>query len=164
MNTLYNIFWIVLALLLQVMLFNHLYIFGAVAFVYMIALLKMPVETNRNIQILIGFLVGFCIDVFCNTIGMHALTAATVMWLRIPILHLYVNAEDMKEGVPGFNKLGVQEYIRYALTLLAFHCILLYFIESFTIFNFLTLLLKIVFSVLMTSVIAIALEFSTLKK
>lgn len=164
MNTLFNILWILLALLLQVLLFNHLYLFGGVALVYMIALIKMPVEINRNLQILAGFLVGLIIDICCNTIGMHALATTTVMWLRMPVLHLYVNAEDVKSGVPGFTRLGMQEYIRYALTLLAMHCILVYCIESFTLFNFMVLLVKILISTLMTFGAAIALEFATLKK
>ena len=164
MNTLYNILWILLALLLQVVLFNHLYLFGGVALVYMIALIKMPVEINRNLQILAGFISGLVIDICCNTIGMHALAATTVMWLRMPVLHLYVNAEDVKSGVPGVNRLGMQEYIRYALTLLSLHCILLYCIESFTMFNLLVLLLKIVVGSLLTFGAAMALEFATLKK
>lgn len=164
MNTLYNILWIVLALLFQVVLFNHLSVFGGVALVYLIALLKMPVEINRNLQILAGFAVGLCVDIFCNTMGMHALAATTVMWLRIPIMHLYVNAEDVKEGVPSFTLLGMAEFIRYALTLIALHCILLYCIEAFTLFNFLVLLSKIVISVLLSMVGVISLEFATLKK
>lgn len=153
-----------LALLLQVLIFNHLYLYGGVAFVYLITLIKMPVEINRNLQILTGFLVGLIIDVCCNTIGMHALTATTIMWLRIPVLHLYVNAEDVKEGVPGVNLIGMPVYVRYALTLFAMHCILLYCIEAFTLFNFLVMASKIFISLVMTSVFAIALEFATLKK
>lgn len=164
MNTLYNILWIVLALLLQVLLFNHLYLYGGIALVYMIALIKMPVEINRNLQILFGFLVGLTIDICCNTPGMHALAATTTLWLRIPVLHLYVNAEDVKDGILGVNQLGMSVYIRYILTLLALHCILLYVIEAFTLFNFLVMLLKIVISVLMSFTVAIALEFATLKK
>lgn len=164
MSTLYNILWILLALLLQVALFNHLSIYGGVMLVYLIALIKMPVEINRNLQILAGFAVGLCIDIFCNTIGMHALTATTIMWLRLPILHLYVNAEDVKEGIPSFSLLGVSEFLRFALTIITFHCLLLYIIESFTLFNFIVLLIKILLSVLMTFVGSVVLEFATIKK
>lgn len=164
MSTLYNILWILLAVLLQVLLFNNLSLYGGIALVYLIALIKLPVELNRNIQILAGFLVGLLIDVFCNTMGMHALAAVTVMWLRIPVLHLYVNAEDIKTGVPGVNLLGMQVFIRYALTLIGLHVILLYCIEAFTLFNFLILLLKICISSLLTLGVSIAMEFTTLKK
>lgn len=164
MNTLYNILWVVLALLLQVLLFNHLALFGGIALVYVVALIKMPVEINRNLQILAGFLVGLSIDIFCNTMGMHALATTTMMWLRTSVLHLYVNSEDVKDGVPSFNLMGIQEYIRFVVTLLLIHCILLYFIEAFTLFNFLVLLSKIFISLILTLIVVVTLEFTTLKK
>lgn len=132
--------------------------------VYVIALIKMPVDVNRNIQIITGFICGLIIDIFSNTPGMHALTALTMMWLRMPILHLYVNAEDVKSGIPGYSLMGMQSYLRYAVTILALHCILLYFVESFTLFNLLTTLIKIVISVALTFVILLSLEFATIEK
>lgn len=164
MNTLYSLLWIILAVLLQVVLFNHLYILGGIAIVYLIALIKMPVEISRNLQILIGFLAGLIIDIFCNTIGMHALAATTIMWLRIPVLHLFVNAEDVKDGIPGVNRIGMPEFIRFALTMIVLHSILLYFIEAFTLFNLLVIIMKIIISTILTFCVSIALEFTTLKK
>lgn len=164
MASLYSYFWIIVAILLQTLLFNHIQLFGGVIMVYMIALLKMPVETNRNIQILVGFIVGLIIDIFSNTLGMHTLTALTIMWLRTPVLHLYVNAEDVKTGVPGNNLIGMQSYLRFALTILGLHCFMLYFIESFTFFNIFTTLLKAFISLTLTSLAVVTLEFASLEK
>lgn len=164
MALLYSIFWILITVVLQTLLFNHLPLFGGVIMVYVIALIKMPVDVNRNIQIITGFICGLIIDIFSNTPGMHALTALTMMWLRMPILHLYVNAEDVKSGIPGYSLMGMQSYLRYAVTILAMHCILLYFVESFTLFNLLTTLIKIVISVALTFVILLSLEFATIEK
>ncbi len=132
--------------------------------VYLIALIKMPVEINRNVQILAGFITGMIIDIFCNTIGLHTLTTVTIMWLRMPILHLYVNAEDVKTGTPGASLIGMQTYIRYALTILALHCIILYFIESFTLFHFVATILKALISIVLTFIVILSLELSTLEK
>lgn len=131
---------------------------------YLIALIKMPVEINRNVQILAGFITGMIIDIFCNTIGLHTLTTVTIMWLRMPILHLYVNAEDVKTGTPGASLIGMQTYIRYALTILALHCIILYFIESFTLFHFVATILKALISIVLTFIVILSLELSTLEK
>lgn len=132
--------------------------------VYMIALIKMPVETNRNLQILAGFICGIIVDIFCNTLGMHALTAVTVMWLRMPILHLFINSEDVKAGIPGSMLMGMQSYIRYALTILTIHCILLYFIESFTLFHIIATVAKAMISLLLSFIAVLTLELATLKK
>lgn len=164
MAFLYSIFWIILAVVMQTLLFNHLQLLGGVVLVYMIALLKMPVEVNRNIQILTGFVCGLIIDIFCNTLGMHTLATVTVMFFRVPILHLFINSEDVKSGVPSNSLMGMSSYIRYAITILAIHCILLYFIEAFTLFNIWTTLLKIVISLLLNTIAIISLEFATIDK
>lgn len=164
MTSLYSIFWLILAVVLQTLLFNHLQLFGGVIMVYMIALIKLPVEMNRNLQILAGFLCGLIIDIFSNTLGMHTLTAVTVMWLRMPILHLYINSEDIKNGIPGNTLMGMQSYIRYALSILAVHCVLLYFIESFTLFHILITILKAILSLILTFLAVLSLELATLKK
>ena len=161
---LYSIFWILIAVVLQTLLFNHLPLFGGVIMVYVIALIKIPVEVNRNIQILTGFICGLIIDIFSNTPGMHAITALTIMWLRIPVLHLYVNAEDVKTGVPGYSLMGMQSYLRYAITILALHCIILYFVESFTLFNILTTSLKALISIVLTFILLLSLEFANIEK
>lgn len=164
MAFLYSIFWLIIGVVLQTLLFNHLQLYGGVILVYVIALIKMPVEINRNFQIFAGFLCGLIIDVFSNTIGMHTLTAVTVMWLRMPILHLYINAEDVKSGIPGNSLMGMSSYIRFAITMLAIHCILLYFVEAFTLFNILVTFLKIIISLILTFIAAITLEFATYDK
>lgn len=164
MSILYSIFWILVSVIMQTMLFNHLQLFGGVIMVYMIALIKMPVEVNRNIQILVGFLCGLIIDVFSNTLGMHTMTAVTVMWLRMPLLHLFVSSEDTKSGIPSASLMGMQSYLRYALTILAVHSVLLYFIESFTLFNIIATVLKAFISLLLTFIAIVTLEFATLEK
>lgn len=153
-----------MAVALQVLLFNHLSLFGGVVFVYVVALLKMPIKVNRIVQIVTGFVVGLLIDVFANTHGMHALTAVTLMFLRDPILHLYIDDSDMKYEKVNFSRLGSQHYMRYAITIIAAHALLLYFIEAFTIFNFFVIFVKALVSIALTWCFAMIWEFSTLKK
>ena len=165
MNTILSYFlWLLASIALQVLIFNQLSLFGGIALVYMIVLLKMPVEVNRVLQIFIGFLVGFVIDVFCNTPGMHSLATVTVMFLREPILHLYIQKEEIKNSRVCMSRLGVSSFVRYALTILLVHALLLYFIEAFTLFNFLVLLSKIIISVVLSLAFCLAFEFATLKK
>lgn len=153
---------LVMAMLFQVLLFNHLSLFGGVALVYMVALVKMP-RINRIAQIVLGFVVGFIIDMFCNTHGMHALTGVTIMLLRDPILNLFIQTEQ-KITFVNASQMGLQSYMRYSLTMFSIFVLLLYLIEAFTIFNFFVLLLKAFFSVLLTWCFGILWEITTLRK
>lgn len=154
---------LLLAVVLQVLLFNHLSLFGGVVFVYMLALMKMPLHVNQIVQIILGFLVGLIIDIFCNTHGMHALSACTVMLFRDKLFHLYAGT-DIKYDDVNASRMGVSHYMRFAVTIFAFHALLIYFIEAFTLFNFFVIITKALISILLSWGFSIVWELSTMKK
>ena len=145
-----SIFLIIISILLQVVLFNQLHMFGGVVLIYLLSLIKLPVEIKQPVQILIGFITGLLVDIFCNTLGMHALTCTLIMWLRVPIFHLFVLAEDFKSGSPNMKKMGVPEFIRFSVTLTVIHVSFLYLVESFSLFNIIPLVSKFLITSILT--------------
>ena len=135
---------------MQVLVFNRLHLFGGIVLVYLIPLMKMPVNMNRSLQILIGFVCGLLIDIFSNTLGMHALACTTLMLLRDSFLYMFVAHEDFKTGVPCSSKLGPVVYGRFALLCVVCFSIMLYAIEAFTLFNLVPLVMNIVITSLLT--------------
>ncbi len=164
MSILLYLLCLLVAVVLQVLLFNHLSLMGGVTLVYVIALMKAPVEINRVVQIIMGFLTGFVIDVFCNTPGMHSLAAVSMMALRDVILHLYNEDPEFKNGVVNMKQIGVSAFIRYSLSFIALHSIMLYVIESFTLFNISVLLTKILISIVLTFGFGLVFEIAATKK
>ena len=164
MNIFLSILWLFISILLQVLLFNQLHLFGGVVLIYLLCLLKLPVEIKQPIQILIGFVAGLLIDIFSNTLGIHALTCTFIMWLRVPIFHLFVLAEDFKSGSPNMNKMGISEFIRFSATITVIHVSLLYSIEAFSLFNIIPLVTKLLITSILTSLFIIAFEFALVKK
>jgi len=160
MPVLISVLWIIVGLALQVLLFNHLTLFGGIALAYLYIIFRMPVEWNRSLQIVIGFLVGLVVDIFSNTPGLHALVCATTMWLRLPMLHMFVVSDDIKNGCPTYHRLGFSIFSRFSAILLAIHCVLLYSLEAFTLFNFFNLLLKIFVTFILSYVVLLAAEVS----
>lgn len=160
MALLFSILWLVAGVLLQVLLFNRLHVEGGIVLFYVYLLLKVPVEVARPVQILMGFLTGLTIDVFCNTPGMHALAATTTMWLREPILRSFVDTEDFKAGAPGLSALGLMVFLRYIAVLVVLHAVVLYLAEAFSLLHWPTLLLKISISILLTLLASLAVELA----
>jgi rod shape-determining protein MreD len=158
MQTLWSFLLALLGIAMQVLIFNRLHLWGGVAFIYLYALIRMPSETPRLLQIVCGYAVGFLIDCFCNTPGMHALACGTMMWMRLPLLHLFVNADDVKSGPIGLRQLGMSVFVRYLLAVTLVFCLVLYCVEAFSLFHFGWLLLKILISVLLTSLLVLVLE------
>lgn len=159
-----SILWLALSIFLQMFLFNQLHLMGGVVLIYLYFLIKLPVEIKVPVQILLGFLTGLLIDIFSNTLGMHALVCTFLMWIRIPIFHLFVLAEDFKSGSPNMTKMGFGEFIKFVVIIVLLHSTLLYSIESFSLFNIIPLVQKIFVTTILTSAFTIGIEFATRKK
>lgn len=158
MPVLISFFWIFLGLALQVLIFNRMNVSGGIVLFYLYMIFRTPVEWNRSVQITIGFLVGLIVDIFCNTPGLHAFVCTTTMWLRLPMLHMFVVSDDIKNGCPTYHRLGFSVFSRFMAILLAIHCILLYSLEAFTLFNFLNLLVKIIVTFVLSFCVLLAFE------
>lgn len=160
MQTLRSLLYALLCVALQVLIFNRLHLWGGVAFIYLYPLIKMPEEAPRAVQILLGFLLGFVVDFFCNTGGMHALACGTMMWLRLPLLHLFVVAEDVKSGSLGMRQLGLSVFLRYELLVVSLFCLMLYLVEASSWMLIGYTLLKVVVSVVLTTSLSFVLELA----
>ena len=66
MASLYSFIWITVCILLQVMVFDHLHFYGSIVLVYLLPLMKMPVQIGRSFQIFLGFICGLFVDIFFN--------------------------------------------------------------------------------------------------
>ncbi len=153
-----------LALLLaQVLVFNHVCLFGVgVPFVFLFVLLRLPVTLSREWCYTIAFLIGLTIDVCSDTLGMNALSCTLLMALRRPVLRLYVlRDEEITNPCPGSASLGFFTYVKYATTMSLIYCIFIFTIEAFTFLNPVQLILRIVASTVLTSLLLIGIDSLT---
>ena len=95
---------------------------------------------------------------------MHSLTAVSVMALRDSILHLYNDDPEFKSGLVTMQQIGLSAFVRYALSFIGLHCLLLYIIESFTLFNLPVMLVKVLISIGLTFGFCMAFEFAAAKR
>lgn len=160
----YSILFIVLVLL-QVLVLNRISFLGyAVPFSYIYFILKLPVGYNRNITLLLGFLLGLCIDLLCSTPGINAAATTLLAFLCRPVQGLFFMVDDYEDQTPSFGLLGFS-FMKYAILLTLIHHTALISIESFSFFNVKLMLLRIVASTILTSILIFAFEgFSTKKK
>ena len=158
LSYIYEFFLFVALILLQVLLFNRISLFGlATPILYIYFLLKLPIGRNLFFVIISGFLLGLIIDVFLNTPGMNAAATTIVAALRKPIINMVFDREEYEEFTPGIHS-GAGAFIRFTLIIVFLHQTLLFFIESFTFFNILNTVLRILASSALTLVLIIALD------
>lgn len=158
--------WTLILMLAQVLVFNHVCLFGcAVPFVFIYLLVKMPLSMSKDWMFTLAFLTGFVIDVFSDTPGMNALACTLGMALRRPVLRLYVPHDDeLANPYPGIKTLGLFTFAKYTFTMSLVYCSLIFFIESFSINNLSLTLLRIAASTLLTTLLLIGIDSLTMQK
>ncbi|MDR1332686.1 MAG: rod shape-determining protein MreD [Tannerella sp.] len=148
---------------LQVLLLNSLHLFRVTTlFLYVYVIIKIPINITRSQTIFISFLLGLIIDMFTNTLGMHAAACALAGFFREPLMKAYTEREIPEEGIPSSRHLGQGAYIRLVLSLVILHHVALFLIESLSLFDPLFLTLRIVTSVILTSLCIFILESFTI--
>lgn len=151
--------WFIALALLQVLVLNNVHIAGyATPFLYIYLIVKMSSGVSRNELVLWGFFLGLVIDVFSNTPGMNAAATTFIAFIRPYLLRLFSPRDISDEIVPAIKTIGVSSFIKYVVTCVLFHHASLLLIDSFSFFEFSTLLIKIGSSTLLTVVCVMCIE------
>jgi len=144
---------------LQVLLLNNIHLFNiATPLLYLYVILKIPVHISRSQVIVISFLLGIVMDIFFNTLGMHAAACSLAGMFRNPIMYSFTEKELLEEATPSYQTLGVGAFIRYASSLVIIHHVALFCIESISLFDPVFLLIRIFACVLLTALLIFIVE------
>jgi cell shape-determining protein MreD len=142
-NILKNSSRFVLFLIIQIIILNevppiHQFI---TPYLYFTFLLWLPFGTNRLTMTIIGFFLGFSLDIFTNTPGLHAAAATLVGYLRPTVLNLLLSIETSEEvnKEPSVGSMGWGPFLIYVFALTFIHHFYLVLLEwlqfgSFTYF------------------------------
>ncbi len=158
-NVLKGAIYFVVFVSLQVLILNNIHFFRiATPFLYLYFLLKLPVGISRTHVLILSFLTGLVIDSFSNTPGMHAAACTLAGFVRDPLIRLFMG-RDLAEGItPSFHSFGPGGFLRYAVTFVLIHHTALFLIESFSLFDPLFLVLRILSSVILTILLVCTVE------
>ena len=171
-NILKNSIRFVLFLLIQVIILNeipplHLYI---TPYLYFTFLLWLPFGTNRITLTIIGFILGFCLDLFTNTPGLHTAAGSLMGYVRPSILNLLLAQETSEEinKEPSSGTMGWGPYAVYVLILTFIHHFYLVLLEWLQFGNFTYFIGKVfatsLLSVLLVFVVELVMNRSNLKR
>ena len=122
----YILLYIVLVLL-QALVFNRICIFNvAVPYIFILFIIRLPVSLSINALLSVSFAIGLTVDIFSDTLGMHALSCTLLGLLRKPILSLYMPREDDVEGlIPTMRNIGFPVFLKYSFSVSLVYCIII---------------------------------------
>ncbi len=151
----------VVYLLYQVMILQNVVIYHtAFCFLYVLYLILLPVETNPIVLMGFGFLMGICVDMFYESVGLHAFASVMIMYVRNPWLNsLTPQGGYDSNSIPSVAMNGVQWFVIYAVPLIFLHHSLLFFMEAGGFGMFFFTLWKVLTSTLFTTIVILIAQF-----
>jgi hypothetical protein len=153
-------------LLLQVLIFNHINVYGYVypAF-YVYFILLLPFEIAGWLLLISSFLMGLSVDFFTNSLGINAAASVFTAFLRPGLTGLLKSKKEFEPGIsPGIKDLGFRWFFLYAMILIFIHHAALFFLEAFSLANAMQTLHRIVASSVAVLILVLLAQFLFFRK
>ena len=151
---------------LQLLVLNNVQWSGYLnPYLYVLFILMLPFETPRWLLLILSFLLGFTIDVFSNTWGMHAAACVFTGFIRPYLLKLVSPREGYDNAArPIIRDFGIEWVVKYSLILIFIHHFVLFYIEVFRFSLFFHTFIRVVLSTLFTFSLVIISHFLIYKR
>ncbi|NOZ45644.1 MAG: rod shape-determining protein MreD [Chlorobi bacterium] len=139
-----NIICFVLIVLFQVLVLNNVQFSSLLnPFVYTLFILLLPFEISGWFLLILAFILGFSIDAFTNTPGLHASATVFMASFRPMVLRGIAPRDDYEIGTfPRLSQYGFAWFVKYTVILVFIHHLFYFVIEAFSSFNLLTVLAR----------------------
>lgn len=129
-------------------------------FLYILFLLQLPFETPAWMVLLISFVLGFFIDLFYGTLGMHMATCTFIGFFRSKVLHFLAPRDGYDFGTqPTMQDMGRPWFLTYAIIIILIHHFLLFYLEMFSFRDFFTTFLRVLISSAATLLLVVVTQF-----
>lgn len=151
----------ILLMALQILVLNGLDLSAQIyPQIYILILLSLPVNTQHWALMLLGFFLGYCMDWFSDTQGLHAASLTFVAYLRYGYLKTVLDKETYESGVrPVYGSMENAWYVVYiAIFCFIFHSVL-FVLSDFTLVHFADTLIKIIYSSSITILLILLIQF-----
>ncbi len=114
--------------------------------IYPLIIALFPHKMSRPLVILVAFFIGLSVDVFYNSLGVHAGTCVLVAFLRHYILMLISPTDGYKGDSLTSYKYGIAWSLTYLSMFLLIHQLTLYSLEAFSPVYIKEIVLRTIFS------------------
>lgn len=123
----------VVVMILQVLLFNQLQLWGAChPYIYILCLLMMPITLPHSVDMLIGAVIGLVMDIFCNSLGIHTAACILLMFIRPYLIGAFVNDKDRLNEQISSRSIGMEAMIKYIVILVLVHHLIVFVLAAWS--------------------------------
>ena len=160
-----NIIRLVTIALIQVILLKRVYLgwedFNYISvIIYPLIIILLPIRTPKLLLLVIGFLLGLFIDLFYDSPGVHTSATVFIAFIRPAVLSmLEPRGGYPMQASPTKHSFGNNWFFTYSGIILFIHLLIYFSMEVFTFVYFFEILLKTLFSFIVSFIIFILYVF-----
>jgi hypothetical protein len=154
----------ILYIMLQVLVLKEINLIGTnqnyiFIIIYPVVILTLPIRVPQFFMILIAFSVGFIVDLFYVSPGVHAGACLWMVVFRPLVLRFFEPKNGYQTDIsPTISNLGVIWFAKYASVMLAIFFFSYFILEIFTFVYFGEIILKTILSFFVSSIIIFLLQ------
>lgn len=132
-NIVTNIVILILLVVVQVLICNHIMLFNAaMAFVFIYVIIRLPMDLSPSWLYTWAFFSGLVVDLFSDTPGVNSLACTLLAAVKRPCLFAYIPRDDRTKNIePSMGSLGFAVYGKYLFSMSAIYSLLAFSIEYF---------------------------------
>ena len=132
---------------IQILVLNNVQISGYInPFVYILFVMLLPPKMPKAIVLILAFMMGFTIDIFSDSYGIHSSATVLLAFLRPKVLALVsVKGGEDLEAI-GIKQLRINRFFTYSSILCLIHHFTLFYIEAFRLNEFFDTFLRALYS------------------
>lgn len=122
-----------IVMVLQVLLFNQLQLWGAChPYIYILCLLMLPITLPHSVDMIIGAAVGLMMDIFCNSLGVHTAACILLMYVRPYLIGALVNDKDRLNEQISLRAIGMEAMLKYVVILVVLHHLTVFLLAAWS--------------------------------
>lgn len=123
-----NAFRFVGLIFLQILIFNHINLFGYLnPYPYIAFIFLFPYRKERSAILILSFLMGLTLDFFTDSGGVHAASALLIAYFRMHFVQLILRKSEQEYYSFQLSSIAAEKVVAYFFVLT--------FIHHFTMFN-----------------------------
>lgn len=127
--------------------------------IYPLFIFLLPIRTPKSALILGGFVLGFCIDLFYDSPGVHAAATTFTALIRSSALRIVEPVEGFSTSAsPSIKSLGYGSFFIYASVLLFIHLLVYFSIEAFSFLYLYDIILRTIFSFIISILLLVLVQ------
>jgi rod shape-determining protein MreD len=145
---------LLVVVLLQVLLFDHLQIAGwGLPLVYVLFLMNLPIQIPRWAEMLIGAMVGLVFDLWNSSLGVNMAACIAFSFLRPVLLANLVQDIERVSGEVYSRSIGLLEYTKILSILVILHHFVVFVLEAWSWHNWWIIIVQTLISSILSLVL-----------